>query len=89
MGVIKYRRTVGGQGAPPKGRRYLFSEPCKYEKSGCLLVGAQESAGPDGTVQVAAAAERIVKHFQVTGLARLFGKHATVEAALAITARAN
>jgi anti-sigma B factor antagonist len=51
------------------------------------LVGALKRArDKHGTVQVAAVPGRIAKHFQVTGLDRLFGLHATVEAALAITA---
>ena len=53
------------------------------------LVGALKRArDKHGTVQVAAAPGRIARHFQVTGLARLFGMHATVEVALAITAEA-
>ena len=54
------------------------------------LVGALKRArDKGGTVQVAAVPGRIAKHFQVTGLSKLFDMHETVEAALAITAGAN
>jgi anti-sigma B factor antagonist len=53
------------------------------------LVGALKRArARNGTVQVAAVPDRIAKHFQVTGLSRLFGMHATVGDALAVTAEA-
>jgi anti-anti-sigma factor len=53
------------------------------------LVGALKRAqGRGGTVQVAAVPDRIAKQFQVTGLSRLFGIHATVGDALAVTADA-
>jgi anti-sigma B factor antagonist len=53
------------------------------------LVGALKRAREKhGTVQVAGAPDRIAKHFQITGLSRLFGMHATVDDALAITAEA-
>ena len=48
------------------------------------LVGALKRArAKDGTVQVAGASDLIAKHFQVTGLSRLFGMHMTVGDALA------
>jgi len=54
------------------------------------LVGALKRArDKGGTVQVAGAPDRIAKHFRVTGLSKLFGMHASVEAALEITAGAN
>ena len=53
------------------------------------LVGAYKRArDKGGTVQVAGASDRIARHFQVTGLSRLLGMHATVADALAITAEA-
>jgi anti-sigma B factor antagonist len=49
------------------------------------LVGALKRArAKGGTVQVAAVPDRMAKYFQVTGLARLFGMHATVDEALAL-----
>jgi anti-sigma B factor antagonist len=48
------------------------------------LVGALKRAREKhGTVRVAGAPGRIAKHFQVTGLSRLFGMHPTIEDALA------
>lgn len=53
------------------------------------LVGALKRArAKHGTVRVAGASDRIAKHFTVTGLAKLFGMHATVGDALAVTAEA-
>jgi anti-sigma B factor antagonist len=53
------------------------------------LVGAYKRArDKGGTVQVAAVPDRIAKHFQVTGLTKLFGMHPTIADALAITAGA-
>jgi anti-sigma B factor antagonist len=50
------------------------------------LVGALKRAwDKGGTVQVAAVPDRIAKQFKVTGLSKLFGMHATVADALAIT----
>lgn len=47
------------------------------------LVGALKKAQDrGGTVQVAGVPGRIAKQFQVTGLARLFGMHASVHDAL-------
>jgi anti-sigma B factor antagonist len=53
------------------------------------LVGALKRAREKhGTVMVAGAPGRIAKHFQVTGLSKVFGMHPDVEAALAVTAEA-
>lgn len=53
------------------------------------LVGALKRAREKhGTVQVAGAPRRIAKHFQVTGLSKVFSMHPAVEAALAVTADA-
>jgi anti-sigma B factor antagonist len=53
------------------------------------LVGALKRAREKhGTVMVAGAPGRIAKHFQVTGLSKVFGMHPDVDAALASTADA-
>jgi anti-sigma B factor antagonist len=50
------------------------------------LVGALKRAREKhGTVRVAGAPGRIAKHFQVTGLSKVFGMHATVDEALAMS----
>jgi anti-sigma B factor antagonist len=50
---------------------------------GTLVGTLKRARDKGGTVQVAAVPDRIARHFQVTGLARLFGMHPSVEAAKA------